>query len=211
MVVSDEPRVVRKHARPVPLGALGIVLRTPKWQPNWIDYRASLARIDRREDADETVDVCDHCGCELDRSQVPHSPRCAELAPALEEAVVHDLGPATAASPSADNPYGLVKRGRGFAWTREAAIRAFLDFRAGTGDWPTYRDAKDNKGSLPSQKPIQDLFGSIKQAIAVAKASSSEREPDGGTGAGRRGSVAAAPTGKQPSRSEDAGAGAEAA
>lgn len=44
---------------------------------DWIDYRASLARIARREDAGEQlIEVCPSCGTEADVSDVVHSPRC---------------------------------------------------------------------------------------------------------------------------------------
>lgn len=51
----------------------------PPWQPNWIDYRASVARSLRREGAGEQVPLCDLCGCEADLDPVPHSPRCPSV------------------------------------------------------------------------------------------------------------------------------------
>lgn len=46
------------------------------FEPNWIDYRASRARVDRRVDKGETPEVCAGCGCEVDVKPEPHSPRC---------------------------------------------------------------------------------------------------------------------------------------
>lgn len=47
-----------------------------KWEPNWLDYRASRARIDRRVDAGELPERCSVCYCEVDVTPAPHSPRC---------------------------------------------------------------------------------------------------------------------------------------
>jgi hypothetical protein len=49
-----------------------------EWQPNWIDYRASRARIDRRVDKGEVPARCTVCGCETDITPAPHSPRCTK-------------------------------------------------------------------------------------------------------------------------------------
>jgi hypothetical protein len=49
------------------------------WEPNWIDYRTSVANVDRRRDRNETVATCSECGCETDVSPAPHSPKCPTL------------------------------------------------------------------------------------------------------------------------------------
>jgi len=45
-----------------------------RWQPNFIDYRSSVANVDRRRDHGETVETCSGCGCEADLEPVPHYP-----------------------------------------------------------------------------------------------------------------------------------------
>lgn len=47
---------------------------------DWIDYRASVARVHKREQAGDEALVCPGCGTETDVSDVVHSPRCEHIA-----------------------------------------------------------------------------------------------------------------------------------
>jgi hypothetical protein len=50
------------------------------WEPNWIDYRSSVANVERRRDNGEVPATCDACGCETDMATAPHSPKCPTIA-----------------------------------------------------------------------------------------------------------------------------------
>jgi hypothetical protein len=77
--MSDEPRPVhRRKMRGQQISAIDLVTPAPPWTPNWIDYRASRARIDRRVDAGELPERCVECYCEVDIVPAPHSPKCSE-------------------------------------------------------------------------------------------------------------------------------------
>jgi pimeloyl-ACP methyl ester carboxylesterase len=78
--VQESRLVTRKLRSPsghiVALDLTGHGRSFPGWARNWIDYRASRARIDRRVDAGELPERCGVCYCEVDITPAPHSPRC---------------------------------------------------------------------------------------------------------------------------------------
>lgn len=53
--------------------------RRASWSPNWIEYRSSVANVDRRQGRSEPVATCRECGCETDVTPAPHSPKCPTL------------------------------------------------------------------------------------------------------------------------------------
>jgi hypothetical protein len=74
-----------------------------------------------------------------------------------------------ASSSSAVNPYGLKKFGRGFIWTREAAIAAVKAFAAEHGRPPRVADFKDaGPGTLPSNGSACQLFGEWTTMVVAA-------------------------------------------
>lgn len=47
------------------------------FEPNFIDWRASRGRADRRAaQYDDTLEICAHCECEVDITPQPHKPDC---------------------------------------------------------------------------------------------------------------------------------------
>lgn len=62
----------------VPMSQMSLTRAGFKWEPNWIDYRASRARIDRRVEKGELPERCGECFCETDVDPAPHSPRCSK-------------------------------------------------------------------------------------------------------------------------------------
>jgi hypothetical protein len=49
------------------------------WEANWIDFRSSVANVERRRDRGDVPATCDACGCEVDITPAPHSPKCPTL------------------------------------------------------------------------------------------------------------------------------------
>lgn len=75
--MSTDPR--RVSALPLGMASLGIEQRSAPFEPNWIDFRHSLVVVDLRIDKGETPKTCDECGCEIDISPAPHSPKCSTI------------------------------------------------------------------------------------------------------------------------------------
>lgn len=139
------------------------------WEPNWIDYRASVANVDRRQDRDEDVEICKECGCEADVSPAPHSPKCPTLAEASNgtghEELEHgrdlldrmddgeslrepDSEPkemAEMAAESADE-HGSAPKNKGGVppkWTRETVVAAIREVGEKVGGTPRIKDMAD--------------------------------------------------------------------
>ena len=87
-----------------------------------------------------------------------------------------------ASSPSAVNPYGLKKFGRGYIWTRTAAESAVQAFATEHGRPPRIADSHDAGPLLPSQKSASRLYGNWDALIEAAGL-----VPDGGRGHARAG------------------------
>lgn len=86
----------------------------------------------------------------------------------LEEAGDARVAAHADASPSSSNPYGLTRSKRGYAWTRETAIRAVQDFALEHGRPPAQRDCVGATGRLPSDSTLARMFGSHAAAIEAA-------------------------------------------
>jgi hypothetical protein len=113
--------------------------------PDWIDYRASVARAARRADAGETVPTCEACGTELDVDDVVHSPLCAG-----------ETGTAPA------------RNGRGVSrWNRESVEAAIQAWAAEHGRPPKQKDTNNEPG-LPSPSSVRDTHGSWANAVEAA-------------------------------------------
>lgn len=82
--MSDDGRRVRTnrvhHALAMSEMSGGQANAVLRWEPNWIDYRASRARIDRRAEKDDLAERCGECYCEVDITPQPHSPKCSRRA-----------------------------------------------------------------------------------------------------------------------------------
>lgn len=64
----------------------------PMTRVDWIDYRASVARAQRREQKGDKAVTCPGCGTETDVTDVVHSPRCSHLAAGARPAPVPTEG-----------------------------------------------------------------------------------------------------------------------
>jgi Homing endonuclease associated repeat/Transcriptional regulator, AbiEi antitoxin len=77
------------------LGEMSLGVSRHVHEPNWVDYRSSVANVDRRADRGDVAPTCEECGCELDVAPVPHSPKCpvrlAATAGATREQIIERL------------------------------------------------------------------------------------------------------------------------
>lgn len=82
--MSDDGRRVRTNRarRALTMSEMGgaQAVGVLAWEPNWIDYRASRARIDRRAERGDLAERCGECHCEVDVTPQPHSPKCSRTA-----------------------------------------------------------------------------------------------------------------------------------
>jgi hypothetical protein len=123
--------------------------------PNWIDYRSSVANVDRREDRGETVETCHECGCETDVTPVPHSPKCStfaatvdrheaengrELLDRMDEGEPVGLEEADADAVGAASETSASSIPKEAFWTREMVIEAIQEW------------ARRHGGRAPTQK-----------------------------------------------------------
>jgi hypothetical protein len=141
---------------------------------DWIDYRASVARIHKREQNGDEPLTCPGCGTETDVSDVVHSPRCTHITAAVTQ------------RPAAE-------------WDEASVIAALQTYAAEHDGFPP-PTAEWNKTAPdhPTYGVVVRLFGSW--ADAVRAAGIEPLEP-GATRSGRRAParpVAAAPAETKP-------------
>lgn len=92
------------------------------------------------------------------------------------------------------NPHGLQRAGRGYEWTREAAIRAIDDFVQTNSRTPRLADVIDAEiGTMPSPNAVKKLFGSWDGLVRAAG-----YEPVATRTPRERASASSAPTPVQP-------------
>lgn len=77
--------------------------------------------------------------------------------------------PERAATSPSVNPYGLQRRGKGFAWTRDASLQAVKDFHAEHGRSPSSTDPPQHWGALPSMQMAQKIFGGWAKLLEAAE------------------------------------------
>lgn len=107
---------------------------------DWIDYRASVARVHKREQAGDEALVCPGCGTETDVTDVVHSPKCKSLARAPEKAS---------------------------DWDRDSVIAA-LRANAKDGVAPAGSDWYTKADGRPTYAIVQRVFGSWPDAVEAA-------------------------------------------
>lgn len=110
---------------------------------DWIDYRASIASVHRREQNGDTALTCQGCGTETDVTDVVHSPKCD---------VITGGKPKKAAD-----------------WTQQTVIAALQAYAAGhDGQGPSSVEWMQASEEHPTYAIVVRLFGSWNEGIVAA-------------------------------------------
>jgi hypothetical protein len=156
------------------------------WEANWIDYRSSVANVERRRDRGDVPTTCDACGCETDITPAPHSPKCPTLhrddwkregmLQAVETwAVGHDDEPPvasdwpqeTSSHPSARQ--AVVEFGSWGGFLEAAGFSANTPRRRGRRlGPPVVEDGRELLDRMDAGEPLNDDTG-LEEAAAVGK------------------------------------------
>lgn len=110
---------------------------------DWIDYRASIARVHKREQNGDEAVTCSGCGTETDVTDIVHSPKCTTLL---------DVGEKKASD-----------------WDEASAIAAMQTWAEDhDGDPPKMEDWRTKTPGCPTYAVVVRLFGSWNEGITAA-------------------------------------------
>lgn len=143
MALDRNVNVLARTTRVMGDYALAIPEEPQAAPPDWIGYRASLARISRRQAVGGEIAVtCAGCGTELDVTAVVHSPRCT------------------------DPSRGTVKPEAG--WDQESTIAAIHLWVEENGEIPRADQWLRGSATHPGYGRVVALFGNWREMVLAA-------------------------------------------